>query len=136
MKDKPKPSMDEIILADGRYPQEAFAFLHEGLGQSVSRIYGKGATAEDRDSGEQHHVSGEQLCLGLRDVAVERWGLLAKTVLERWNIRATIDFGNMVYLLIESEVWRKTPEDSLEDFRDVYDFETAFALADEFELKE
>lgn len=136
MKDKSKPSMEEIILADGRYPQEAFAFLHEGLGQSVSRIYGKGAAAEDRESAEQRHVSGEQLCHGLRDVAVERWGMLAQTVLERWNIRSTIDFGNMVYLLIENGLWRKTPEDSLEDFRDVYDFETAFAVVNEFELKE
>jgi uncharacterized repeat protein (TIGR04138 family) len=31
---------------------------------------------------------------------------------------------------------RKTDEDSIEDFRDVYDFETAFAPADDFELKE
>jgi len=67
---------------------------------------------------------------------MERWGLLAKTVLAKWNIHATIDFGNMVYLLVEHDFMRKTEEDSLEDFRDVFDFDAAFAPGDSFELKE
>jgi len=55
-------------------------------------------------------------------------------VLARWNIRATIDFGHMVYLLIDNEFMHKTPEDSVEDFRDVYDFSEAFRDVDDFEL--
>jgi uncharacterized repeat protein (TIGR04138 family) len=62
--------------------------------------------------------------------------MLARTVLRKWNIRETIDFGNMVYLLVEHEFMRKTDEDSLEDFRDVFDFDEAFAVGGEFELKE
>ncbi|MFW6062059.1 MAG: hypothetical protein ACOC93_04545 [Planctomycetota bacterium] len=48
----------------------------------------------------------------------------------------TIDFGNMVYLMIRHQFMRKTEEDSIEDFRDVYDFDQAFELEDEFELRE
>jgi uncharacterized repeat protein (TIGR04138 family) len=69
-------------------------------------------------------------------LAVERWGQLAKTVLGRWNIHASADFGEMVYLMIRHRFMKKTEEDSLEDFRNVYDFEEAFRLQDEFELKE
>jgi len=71
-------------------------------------------------------VTGQQLCLALRDLAKERWGLLAQTVLARWNIHSTLDFGNMVFLQIQSGHMGSTPEDSLEDFRDVYDFSEAF----------
>lgn len=130
MKNEPEKAMEEVIRADGRYPMEAYAFLHEGLNTAVQETHG-----EDVALG-QRHVTGKQICMALRKLAMERWGLLAATVLARWNIHATIDFGNMVYLLIENDFMRKTEEDSLEDFRDVYDLETALAGTDEFELKE
>ena len=125
-------SMEQVVRRDGRYPMGAYEFLHEGLSVAVKETHG-----EDPESlGEGKHVTGKQLCLALRRRAIDKWGRLAKTVLTTWNIHGTIDFGNMVYLLIENGLWRKTPEDSLEDFRDVYDFETAFAVVNEFELKE
>jgi len=44
--------------------------------------------------------------------------------------------GNMVYLLIDHGFMRKTEEDSIEDFRDVFDFDKVFKVNDEFELEE
>ena len=123
-------SMEEVIRRDGRYPPEAFAFLHEGLARAVKTVYG-----EESPEGMKH-VTGKQLCLSLRDFAMERWGLLARTVLAKWNIRSTADFGNMVYLLIEKGFMKKTEQDSLEDFTGVYDFDEAFRPHDDFELKE
>ena len=82
------------------------------------------------------HVSGRQICLALRDLAIEKWGLMAETVLKHWNIHRTIDFGNMVYLLIQHNVMHKTEEDSLEDFRDVYSFPEALGSPSQFDLKE
>ncbi len=128
----PERSMEEVIRSDGRYPPEAFAFLHDGLSHAVKDIHGQeGAPVEDA----QRHVSGRQLCLALKDLAIERWGLLAKTVLGKWNIHASIDFGNMVYLLIENNFMRKTDDDSIEDFRDVFDFDEAFDVPVDFDLK-
>jgi len=129
--DEPEKSMEEVIREDGRYPPEAFGFLHDGLNRAVKEVYGDEARSEG-----QRHVSGPQLCLSLRDLAIERWGLMAQAVLNRWNIRETVDFGNMVYLLVENKFMRKTDEDSLEDFRDVYDFNEAFGDAGTFELRE
>ncbi len=135
MTEKPPKSLEEVVREDGRYPMDAFAFLHDGLGRAVKEVYGEepdaeGAEeelAEETPARRPRHVTGEQLCHGVRDEALERWGLLARPVLQRWNIHATIDFGNMVYLLIENGLMDRTEEDSVEDFRDVYDFETAFA---------
>lgn len=135
----PGKSMEDVIREDGRYPPEAFAFLHEALNKAVESVHGeKGVSGGGASGGAtgQRHVSGQQLCLSLRDVALERWGMLAQAVLGRWNIRGTIDFGNMVYLLVENKFMRKTPEDSLDDFRDVFSFDEAFGGAWKFELKE
>ncbi len=141
--------MEDVIRSDGRYPLEAYAFLHDGLTTAVRKIYGSGPAEGVQEheavrkiygpgpgEGVQRHVSGQDLCGSLRDLALERWGMLARTVLRKWNIRETIDFGNMVYLLVEHDFMKKTDEDSLEDFRDVFDFDEAFAHGGEFELKE
>ena len=64
--------------------------------------------------------------MSLRQEARERWGMLAPVVLRRWNIHSTFDFGRMVYLLVDNQLMHKTDEDSVEDFRDIYDFAKAF----------
>ena len=123
--------MEELILADGRYPPEAFGFLHEALAGVVREIHGPAV-----GPGAQRHVRGRQLCESLRELAINRWGQLARAVLTKWNIRETMDFGNMVFLLVEAGFMKATEQDSIEDFRDVYDFDEAFGAEGEFELKE
>lgn len=124
-------AMTQLILTDGRYPLDAFGFLHEGLELAARSQYGD----EPASPGERH-VSGTQLCEALRDHAIGRWGRLARTVLSHWNIRSTLDFGHMVYLLVDNGFMQKTAEDSVEDFRQVYDFDQAFRIRVKFDLKE
>lgn len=71
------------------------------------------------------HVGGPQLCWGLRDYALQRWGILAQTVLDRWNIKSTYDFGRIVFAMIEHNLMQKQPNDSIDDFKDVYGFDQA-----------
>jgi uncharacterized repeat protein (TIGR04138 family) len=110
----------KAIQADGRYPPAAYEFLHEGLAYTTRQVYGDSASDEPR------HVTGRQLCEGLRDLALQRWGALARLVLNRWNIYRTRDFGEMVYFLIDLGVMGKRDSDRIEDFDDVYDFREAF----------
>jgi uncharacterized repeat protein (TIGR04138 family) len=77
--------------------------------------------------GLNRHVSGGQLCWGLRDYSLRRWGMLAQMSLAIWNITCTYDFGRMVFGMIDNELMQKQPNDDIEDFRDVYDFSEAFA---------
>jgi len=128
-------SMEDVIRSDGRYPLEAFAFLHDALNHAVSDVYGPEAAATpDPENETARHVSGMQLCYAMRDLAIERWGRLARPVLTKWNIHATIDLGNMVYLLVNNSFMRKTEEDSIEDFRGVFSFEDAFNTAMDLRL--
>ena len=47
----------------------------------------------------------------------------------RWNIKGTLDFGKMVFILVENDLLQKESHDTLEDFRDVFDFDEALSDA-------
>ncbi len=106
----------------GPYPQQAFEFVREGLSHTVGLVHGEGAAPDD----ENRHVSGQQLCFGLKDYAVRRYGLLARTVLAHWSINRTDDFGRIIFAMIDAGLMRKTDDDSFADFQGVYDFDEAF----------
>jgi uncharacterized repeat protein (TIGR04138 family) len=105
----------------GPYRDEAFDFVRQGLSHTAAQIHG------DIESVTSRHVSGQQLCLGLRELAVEKYGRLAKTVLTRWGVHQTEDFGRIVFAMIDAGVLRKSDQDCLDDFAGVYEFEEAFA---------
>ncbi len=71
------------------------------------------------------HVSGEDLCWGLRDLALRQWGPMASVVLRSWGIRSTMDFGRMVFALVENGLLQKQPGDRMDDFKEVFDFDAA-----------
>ena len=118
----------QVVREDGRYPPQAYAFLNEALTMAAKREHGQSADAP-------RHVTGRQLCLAVRDLAVERWGLMAPAVLRRWNVHRTADLGQMVFLLVDGGFMKKTQEDTLADFDDVFDFQQAFAQAGRFQMK-
>ena len=105
------------------YPIEAYHFVQQGLAWTVERTHGP-QRHDDDDSAR--HVTGSELCLGLRSYALSQWGMLARTVLRRWSITSTLDFGRIVFALVDAGFMKKTDTDTLDDFRNVYDFRTAF----------
>jgi uncharacterized repeat protein (TIGR04138 family) len=111
----------------GPYPQAAFEFVRQGLEHTAQTVHGpeaSDATKADQDAVEgKRHVTGQQLCLGLKDFAQKKYGRLARLVLSRWSIRRTDDFGRIVFAMIEAGVMRKTEDDTLEDFFGVFEFE-------------
>jgi len=68
------------------------------------------------------HVNGTDLCLTLRRLASERWGMMARAVLESWSITSTMDFGRIVFGMVEHGAMCKRPNDEIEDFKNVFDF--------------
>jgi len=91
------------------YAEDAFLFVCAGVNYTCARLGGR------RD------VSGRELIDGLCDLAVERFGFLAPTVLERWGIKGTDDLGEIVFALVEVGLLGKSPRDSKDDFHDVLD---------------
>jgi uncharacterized repeat protein (TIGR04138 family) len=109
------------LLDYGAYPPEAYDFVQQGLSFTVGNVHGD--VPKPRAS---RHVSGQQLCEGIRAFALNQYGMLAGTVLRLWNINTTLDFGRIVFALIEAGQMQKTDDDNVDDFRDVFDFKTAF----------
>ncbi len=110
-----KKNLEEIAKEDTRYTISAIRFVYEGLGYTAKNV----AT-------EPKHVSGQTLCQGLKELAVEKWGRLAVLVLGTWGLRSTRDFGEIVYLMIRHEWMSAQPTDSIDDFNDVFDFKAVF----------
>lgn len=109
----------------GPYPLGAYEFVRDGLAHAVSLVHGDRTASEAGD--ESRHITGQQLCFGLKDFALKQYGLLARTVLGRWSVTQTADFGRIVFAMIDAGLMRKTEEDSLEDFMSVFEFDEAFA---------
>ena len=104
----------EIALADGRYALEAYLFVLEALQFTREKFQAAG------------HVTGQQLLEGIKDLALEQYGAMAKLVFEHWGIEKTRDFGNIVINMVNERILSKTAEDKIEDFDNIYNFEEVF----------
>jgi uncharacterized repeat protein (TIGR04138 family) len=111
-----------ICKEDPRYDKKAYTFIRQGLDHTVKELKKK-ESAKTRSS---PHVSGAELLDGLRLYALDQFGPLTKTVLNSWGIQRCPDFGDIVFNLIEYNVFSKTDNDRREDFIDLYSFDEAF----------
>ena len=106
--------LEEIYQKDPRYGVDVYDFVLEALSFTQKKFKRK------------KHVTGKELLEGIKILLMENFGPMALTVLKHWGVASTEDFGNIVFNLVENKVLSKTQEDSIRDFRDVYDFEKVF----------
>ena len=126
-----QPRLFEIVRRDPRYAYEAYEFIFEALEHTLQMLDKQNAESSES---RQHHVSGGELMQGVRELALREFGLMARTVFRQWGVNCTGDFGNIVFNLIEEELMSKTPEDTLADFEDQYDFDEALVHGFRLEL--
>jgi uncharacterized repeat protein (TIGR04138 family) len=119
----------EVVQRDPRYAYEAYEFLFHTLHHTQKML---GREPPEVAEGEQpapldqrHHISGQELVHGVRDLALREFGLMARTVFQQWGIHSTDDFGEMVFNLVEAGLMSKTDEDTRADFHAVYDLDQA-----------
>ncbi len=134
------PSQFEDIKARAAaFPEAAFDFVREGLGHTISAVFTQAACAGTQSgpgllkrpkpsAAAARHVTGQQLCAGLRHLAQLKYGDLAGAVLQHWGVASTDDFGLMVYAMIDRGELRSSDQDRFSDFHNVYSFATAFPL--------
>lgn len=111
-----------ICKEDGRYDRKAYSFLREGLDYAVKELKKRDAER----SKQSLHITGAELLNGLRVYALDQFGPLAITVLNAWGIKRCGDMGEIVFNLIEYNVFSKTENDRREDFAELFTFEDAF----------
>jgi len=131
-----------LVQKDPRYPIQAYVFVREALAFAADSL--------ELDSGyddilsddklvappatQQRHVTGQQLCEGIRQYAINQFGYMAKVVLKNWGINKTSCFGDIVYNMIDVGIMKKSNDDRRHHFDDVYQFDDVFQK--EFEVSD
>jgi len=103
-----------IVKRDPRYTVEAYVFVRDALDHTTGKLE------------KPRHVSGRELLEGIREYALKEFGPVSKRVLSEWGILECLDFGHIVFNLVNAGLLGKTEKDSINDFMDGYDFTEAF----------
>ena len=106
--------MEQIRLREPRFHERGYLFVLAALEFCQTRLT------------ERRHITGAELARGCRDLALARYGVLAREVLAHWGIRCTEDIGDVVFAMVDSGLLMSQPHDSRDDFVGVYDFDVAF----------
>lgn len=109
--------MDQIRLREQRFEERAYLFVLAALEHSQARLT------------ERRHISGPELAHACRELALQRFGVMARLVLEQWGVCSTGDIGDIVFTLVDMGLLVSQPQDSRDDFIGVFDFEEAFERA-------
>ena len=112
-------ALESVMANDPRYQRDGYIFLRDALDFTTKQQKKiKGVSVR--------HVTGPELLDGVRQYALKEFGPMVMTVFDSWGIHSCEDIGHMVFNLIGAGVFGKTEEDSIEDFKNVYDFQEAF----------
>jgi uncharacterized repeat protein (TIGR04138 family) len=106
---------------DRRFSRHAYYFVLDALDYTMSHL------GREQMAGEERHVGGRELLVGIKEFAAEQFGPMATLVFERWGVRGAADFGEIVFNLIDAELLSRRSSDSRLDFVDGTDFREAFA---------
>ena len=106
--------LDQLQERNPRFHARSYLFVLQALHTVIQSL------------DEPRHISGRELTERVRELAIGRYGLLAKAVLEHWGIHETEDVGHVVFAMVEQGLLVKEDDDTPEDFVDLFDFEEAF----------
>jgi uncharacterized repeat protein (TIGR04138 family) len=106
--------MDRIRVREQRFDERAYLFVLAALEFCQQRLT------------ERRHITGRELALACRDLALDRFGVMARLVLEHWGLRSSSDIGDVVFTLVELELLMSQATDSRDEFVDAFDFDQAF----------
>jgi uncharacterized repeat protein (TIGR04138 family) len=115
-------TVDRIRESEPRYRREAYGFVVAALGHTVQAL-----PRERLDDPARRHLSGQELVLGVVQLARREFGLMAPAVFREWGVVAHEDIGQIVFRLVDSGELSARPEDTLEDFRSEGDLLHALA---------
>ncbi|OGW84024.1 MAG: hypothetical protein A3C47_01460 [Omnitrophica bacterium RIFCSPHIGHO2_02_FULL_51_18] len=106
--------LSRLLKKDGRYKEEAYLFVMNALNHAVERL------------GKPGHVTGQELLRAIQEEAQTQFGPMSATVFQHWGIKNSLDFGLLVFKMVEEGILSKTETDRLEDFRNESFFDSLF----------
>jgi len=113
--------IQDLVRRDRRYQAEAYLFVFEALDHVSQRSWRRALDAR--------HVSVQQLLDGIRALAMQEFGPLARCVFESWGVYRTEDFGEIVFNLIHNNLLNQSEDDDKKGFQDGFSFRETFEQA-------
>ena len=101
-------------LFDDRYKKDAYFFVLSSLSRIMERLE------------RPRHLTAKELLKGIQQEAEDRFGPMAETVFAHWGIKNSLDFGLIVFKMVQEGILLKTEDDKLEDFKDEVFFQNLF----------
>ena len=99
-------AVDHIRESDPRYSRAAYIFVQLAL-DYYRKTHGPKRT---------NHLTGQELLVGVEELALHQFGPLAPQVLNSWGIHKGEDVGDVVYNLIQHQIMKKSDDDDKDDF--------------------
>ncbi len=110
----------ELRKTHPRFAIESYLFLFEALEYTIAKM------GKEKEQGTARHITGQELLVGIRELALQNFGALSFYVFARWGILSTEDIGEIVFALVERGLLKKRDSDRKEDFAKGFDFQEAF----------
>ena len=111
----------EVLLTEHHsYAAEGYFFLRDTLEIATK------SSKKVKKNPTPLHISAGELLEAFRIYALKEFGPMAVTVFDYWGIRSCEDVGQMVFHLVQKGIFSKTEQDTIEAFRNCYDFNEAF----------
>jgi len=106
--------MDRIRVREPRFHEQAYLFVLAALEMCQAHLT------------VRRHITGIELANSCRELALERYGVMARVVLEHWGVRSSADIGDVVFTLVDLGLLMSQPSDTRDEFVEVFDFDQAF----------
>lgn len=119
--DQIKEVVKEILQKDRRYSEDSYYFINEAV-HFASEYFAK------PEFGQERHLSGAELSEAIREFTLSEFGSMSWAVLKNWGVYSTLDFGHLVFNLIDAGVLHASPEDKLADFDNVFDLKEDLSM--------
>lgn len=103
-----------------KYHPQAYLFINDALAVAQE------AFGRDKTSETGGHILPRELLDGVRLLGQRRYGMMAPSVFRTWGIITTADVGEIVFEMVELGEMKKTDDDRMSDFVDVFSFDDAF----------
>ena len=85
--------LDQLQERNPRFHARSYEFVLQALHSVI------------RSLEQPRHITGRELTEGVRELALGRYGPLARTVLEHWGIHETEDVGRVVFAWSNRGSW-------------------------------
>ena len=115
--------LKKLLRSDARYKAEAYLFVMAALSRTLAKLE------------NPRHLTGGELLAGIREEARAQFGPMARTVFEHWGIKNSLDFGEIVFKMVQVGILSETDSDKLDDFADERFFDNLFDSDSAYQLE-